>query len=83
MRAVPIAAARRLGQESGARRIVVIAVSGDDYCITTWGQTRRECAALAAWAESDDGSKLVAGIGGTRPKSGAVLVANEPAADLP
>lgn len=62
MKGVPIDAARRLGAETSARRVVIISVDGDDFCITTWGKTREECRALAKWAESETAADAVAGI---------------------
>lgn len=75
MRAVPIAAARDLGKRSGARRLVIIAIDGDDYGITTWGETKAECRALAKWAESKKADRVLAEISGADVENGYVHVA--------
>ena len=47
MKPVPIPDARRLGQNAGARGLVIVYV-GDDgsYGATSWGRTMLECRAL-------------------------------------
>ncbi len=83
MKNIAIAAARRLGQESGATRVAVIALDGSDYFITTWGATRRDCRALMAWAAGRDGEAVVNQIAGTELPDGGVLSALDPEATGP
>lgn len=53
MTPVPIDSARELGKRHGAYKLAVLAVSRDgSICITTWGETIKECRAMRAWAES-------------------------------
>lgn len=59
MKPIPIKAARTLGQESGAQRIVIFALKSGAYNITTWGKTRRDCEALRRWAETDRAEEVV------------------------
>lgn len=75
MRAVTIAAARELGKRVGARRLVILAIDGEDYGITTWGETKAECRALAKWAESRKAERVVADIADAELESGYVLTA--------
>lgn len=81
MKLISINAARTICQRAGANRLAIIALDDDAYCITTWGETRAECRALARWAESEDARTAVAAIAGTRapPEKGIITVANDPA----
>lgn len=78
MRAVLISTARELGKRHGAKRLVVIAIDGADYGITTWGETRAECQALRRWAESAKAVQVVAAIAGAKPQASYVFASLEP-----
>ena len=78
MNAIGIAAARDLGKRHGARRLVIIALDGDDYGITTWGATRADCRALRIWAESDLATDVCEDIADSELDGGAIIVATEP-----
>ena len=62
MTASPINAARQIGAQSEARRVVIIALDGEGFAITTWGKTKAECQALGRWAESAEADALVASL---------------------
>lgn len=64
MKRIPISYARATGERLGARRVVMIGLDADGFCITTWGKTRAECRALAEWAESSEAQTMVAAIHG-------------------
>lgn len=54
MKPVPISHARASGRASGAHRVAIVYVDRDGrFGVTTWGETKADCRALAAWAESD------------------------------
>lgn len=54
MKCVPIPEARRLANETGAEKLMVIAVDGKgNYSFTTFGKTKAQCAAMRDWAESN------------------------------
>ncbi len=53
MTPTPIDTARAIGKSTGARRVVILTICGDEVAWTTYGQTRAECQALARWAASD------------------------------
>jgi hypothetical protein len=78
LKSISINAARELGQAAHARRIVILALSGTDYSVTTWGRTRAECGALARWAESQKAMAALRTIADAKPDSGIITVANEP-----
>ena len=80
MKAISINAARRLGDMSGARRVVILAMNGDDYCITTWGATRADCRLLAQWAESDKAVAVLGAIADGELDGGVISVARAPEA---
>lgn len=51
MNLIPISEARRLAKSSGARRLMILAIEGNDYTFTTYGETKKDCTALARWAD--------------------------------
>lgn len=54
MKPVPIPEARRLANEAGATRLMVVAVDDDgNFAFTTFGRTKAQCKALAAWADKN------------------------------
>lgn len=54
MKCVPIPEARRLANETGAEKLVIIAVDGKgNYSFTTFGKTKAQCSAMREWAESN------------------------------
>ena len=54
MKPVPVLQARAIGRAACAQRVAIVYVDRDgNFGITTWGLTRADCRALAAWAESD------------------------------
>lgn len=54
MKPVPISHARSSGILAGAQRVAILYVNHDgNFGVTTWGQSKADCRALAAWAESD------------------------------
>lgn len=67
MTPISIDTARSLGKSSGARRLVILAMDDDAFNIVTWGVTRAECRALAAWAESPDADAVVYAIADAEP----------------
>ena len=58
---IPIADARRIGQDRKCPMVVVFAIehSGDRFTVTTWGKTRELCQLAAGFGE--DISKAVYG----------------------
>lgn len=50
MKCAPIAEARRLANETGADKLLILAVDGNGF--TTSGKTKAQCAAMRRWAES-------------------------------
>ena len=54
MKKIPISDARAISLKSGARKVVIIAIDDEDYCITTYGKTIKECGELAQWAEGKE-----------------------------
>ena len=78
MKHIPINTARTIGNGAGARKVVIIAVDDEDYCITTWGVTTQECRALAKWAESKKAEAVVTQIADAKPSSGIIHTALDP-----
>ena len=78
MQAISINAARTLGQKSGARQVVIIALDGDSYGITTWGKTRAECQALAKWAEKKSTVSILQTIADAHLDGGSILTTPDP-----
>lgn len=66
MKRVPINAAREIGEKASARKVVIIALDDEGYCITTWGKTRAECQALARWSGGGDGDRVAVALAETR-----------------
>lgn len=59
MKPVAISTARKLGNDTGAQRIVVIAVAPDGaYAVTTWGKTKEDCRRLAHWCDNVGGEAV-------------------------
>lgn len=53
LKCVPIPEARRLANEHGATRFMIIAIDDDGhFAYTTFGRTKAQCAALKEWAEA-------------------------------
>ena len=49
--AIPILEAKRLANQHGATRLMIISINDDgDYAFTTFGRTKAQCKALATWA---------------------------------
>ncbi len=54
IKAVPVSAARSIGQAAQAKRVAILAVDDDgNYCITTWGRTKTDCLAAARFANDN------------------------------
>lgn len=54
MKPVPIPDARRLANETGATRLLIVGIDDDgSYAFTTFGRTKAQCRALAAWADQN------------------------------
>jgi hypothetical protein len=52
MKNVAIPEAQRLANETGATRLMILAVDDDgNYAFTTFGRTKLQCKRMAAWAE--------------------------------
>ena len=52
MKCVPIPEARRLANESGATRLMILSIDDEgNYAFTTFGRTKAQCAALGSWAD--------------------------------
>ncbi len=52
MKSVSIAEARRLANEAGATRLLIVCLDDDGaFSFTTFGKTRAQCQALKEWAE--------------------------------
>jgi len=49
---IPISEAKRLANQHGATRLIILSINDDgDFAFTTFGRTRAQCKALAAWAD--------------------------------
>jgi len=49
---IPIAEAKRLANQHGATRMIILSINdAGDFAFTTFGRTKAQCKALAAWAE--------------------------------
>ncbi len=59
MKPVPIEWARAIGQRKRYCRVAILYTDGHQIGITTYGQTRAECRALARWSESLSGTAAV------------------------
>lgn len=54
MKPVPIPEARRLANETGATRLMVISIDDEGrYAFTTFGRTKAQCRAMASWADEN------------------------------
>jgi hypothetical protein len=52
MKCVSIAEARRLANETGATRLLILSINDEgDFAFTTFGRTKGQCKALADWAD--------------------------------
>ena len=52
MKCVPIPEARRLANEFGATRLMILSIDDEgNYAFTTFGRTKAQCAALGSWAD--------------------------------
>lgn len=78
MNAIRVKTAADLGVQSGAKRIIIIAMDGNSYGITTWGHTRYACKALAKWAESEAAVNALMEIADKRPTDLAINYADVP-----
>lgn len=57
MKTVPIDWARAIGQRRDYTGVAILYTDGKQFGITTYGKTRSECRALAAWCESEAGTE--------------------------
>lgn len=54
MKNVPIPECRRLANETGATRMLILSVDDDgNYAFTTFGRTKAQCKAMADWADRE------------------------------
>lgn len=48
---VQITEAKKIAERTGAKQVVVIAFSGDDFAITSYGTTKALCASAGKWVD--------------------------------
>lgn len=54
MKPVPIPEARRLANEAGATRLMILSLDDEGtYSFTTYGRTKAQCKALGKWADNN------------------------------
>lgn len=52
LKPVPIPEARRLANEHGASRLLILGVDDHgNFAFTTFGRTKKQCSAMRLWAE--------------------------------
>ena len=52
MKCVPIPEAKRLANESGATRLLILGIDDrGNFAFTTFGRTKAQCDAMRAWAD--------------------------------
>ncbi|NOX39747.1 MAG: hypothetical protein GXP05_04335 [Alphaproteobacteria bacterium] len=79
IKAVPISAARQIGQKANATRIAVFAIDETGrFCITTWGKTRADCRAAATFAEGRLADLAIEGLSGMDANCGLRDAALDP-----
>lgn len=52
MKCVPISEAKRLANETGATKLLILGIDDEgNFAFTTYGKTKAQCQALAKWAD--------------------------------
>lgn len=51
MQKVQITEAKRIAERIGAEAVVVIAFGGDDFAMTSYGETKAKCTATGKWVD--------------------------------
>jgi hypothetical protein len=79
IKAIPISAARQVGQKANATRIAIFAIDeAGHFCVTTWGKTRADCRAAATFAEGRLADLTIEGLSGTGANCGLRDAALDP-----